>query len=81
MYGAENVIKGDINSVLIRNGFSASEFNITIKTGSSYDPKQIVSTQVWITIEKNSATKKYGLYRTDWPNDFETDLNNGYFNN
>jgi hypothetical protein len=81
MKGAEDVIKKDFNSILIRNGFSANEFKLTIETGSTYDPNQIVAIQVWITIEKNAIKKKYGLYNTDWPNDFEIDLKSGYFNN
>ncbi len=80
MHNGEDVIKKDFQNILLRNGFSAHEFKITIKNGSSYDPKQIVSAQVWITIEKNSIKKRYGLYRTNWPDDFETDLKKGYFN-
>lgn len=80
MFGGENIIKEDFQNILYRNGLSANEFTITIKNGSSYDPNQIVSTQVWITIERNSITKRYGLYRTNWPYDFEADLKNGYFN-
>ncbi len=80
MYGEEDAIKEDIRSVLNRNGYSAKEFKISIENGSSYDPNQIVGAQVWITIEKNSIKKQYELYRSDWPNDFETDLKNGYFN-
>jgi hypothetical protein len=80
MYGEEDVIKEDFRNVLFRNGYSAKEFKITIENGSSYDPNQIVGSQVWITIEKNSIKKQYELYRSDWPNDFETDLINGYFN-
>ncbi|KTC82276.1 hypothetical protein Lche_0540 [Legionella cherrii] len=80
MHNGEDVIKEDIQNILFGNGFSTHEFNITIKNGSSYDPNQIVSTQVWITIEKNSIKKQYGLYRSNWPADFETDLKNGYFN-
>ncbi|QMT59080.1 hypothetical protein [Legionella sp. PC997] len=80
MHNGEEVITKDFQSILLRNGFSTQEFKITIKNGSSYDPNQIVSTQVWITIEKDFIQKKYGLYRTNWPYDFESDLNNGYFN-
>ncbi|MCW8408585.1 hypothetical protein OQJ13_06310 [Legionella sp. PATHC035] len=80
MHDGEDVIKEDIQNILFRNGVSTHEFKITIKNGSSYDPNQIVSTQVWITIEKNSIKKQYGLYRSNWPADFETDLKNGYFN-
>lgn len=46
MHNGEDVIKEDIQNILFRNGFSTHEFNITIKNGSSYDPNQIVSTQV-----------------------------------
>jgi len=67
--------------ILQRNGFTSNEFKITTETGTSYNPSQIVGTQVWITIEKNSIIKKYRLYLADWPNEFETDLKNGYFNN
>ncbi|ARB93228.1 hypothetical protein [Legionella longbeachae] len=80
MFSGEDLIKEDFQSILYRNGLSANEFKITIQNGSSYDPNQIVGTQVWITIEKNSIKKRYGLYRTNWPDDFETDLKNGYFN-
>lgn len=81
MKGVEDVIKKDFNSILRRNGFSANEFKLTIETGSRYEPNQIVAIQVWITIENNGVKKKYGLYGNDWPNDFEIDLKNGYFNN
>lgn len=80
MFGGENLIKEDFQNILYRNGLSANEFKITIQNGSSYDPNQIVSTQVWITIERDSIKKRYGLYRTNWPDDFEADLKNGYFN-
>lgn len=80
MFSGEDLIKEDFQSILYRNGLSANEFKITIQNGSSYDPNQIVGTQVWVTIEKNSIKKRYGLYRTNWPDDFETDLKNGYFN-
>ncbi|KTD67682.1 MULTISPECIES: hypothetical protein [Legionella] len=80
MHNGDDVIRQDVQNILLRNGFSANEFTITTKNGSSYDPSQIVSAQVWITIEKNSIKKQYGLYRSNWPNDFETDLKNGYFN-
>ncbi|QEY52763.1 hypothetical protein [Legionella longbeachae] len=80
MFSGEDLIKEDFQSILYRNGLSANEFKITIQNGSSYDPNQIVGTQVWITIEKDSIKKRYGLYRTNWPDDFETDLKNGYFN-
>ena len=63
MYGEEDVIKNDIKTILFRNGFSDNEFKITIENGSSYDPHQIVSSQVWITIEKNFVKKQYGLYQ------------------
>jgi hypothetical protein len=81
MYGEEDIVKEDVNNILQRNGFSSNEFKITVETGTSYNPSQIVGTQVWITIEKNSIIKKYRLYLADWPNEFETDLTNGYFNN
>ena len=61
MYGKDDLIKEDINNVLGVSGFSPNEFKITIETGTSYEPHQIVATQVWITIEKSSKTKKYGL--------------------
>jgi hypothetical protein len=80
MYGEEDRVKEDVNDILQRNGFSPNEFKITIETGTTYNPKQIVGVQVWITVEKNSIIKKYGLYLTDWPNEFETDLKNGFFN-
>ncbi|AUH70898.1 hypothetical protein [Legionella sainthelensi] len=80
MFSGEDLIKEDFQNILYRNGLSANEFKITIQNGSSYDPNQIVGTQVWITIEKDSIKKRYGLYRTNWPDDFETDLKNGYFN-
>ncbi|VEB38522.1 Uncharacterised protein [Legionella sainthelensi] len=80
MFSGEDLIKEDFQNILYRNGLSANEFKITIQNGSSYDPNQIVATQVWITIEKDSIKKRYGLYRTNWPDDFETDLKNGYFN-
>ncbi|KTC92400.1 hypothetical protein [Fluoribacter dumoffii] len=80
MHNGEDVIIGDFQNILLRNGYSAHEFKITIKNGSSYDPNQIVSTQVWITIEKNFIKKQYGLYRSNWPDDFERDLQKGYFN-
>ncbi len=81
MYSGEDRIKEKFNGILQSNGFSPNEFNITIETGTRYDPNQIVGVQVWITIVKNSIKKKYGLYRAGWPNDFETDLKNGFFNN
>jgi len=80
MYGEKDLIKEDIRSILYRNGFSADKFKITIENGSSYDPYQIVSVQIWVTIEGNSIKKRYGVYRSNWPNDFETDLKNGYYN-
>ncbi|KTC85252.1 hypothetical protein [Legionella cincinnatiensis] len=80
MFSGENIIKEDFQNILYRNGLSANEFKITIQNGSSYDPNQIVGTQVWITIERDSIKKRYGLYRTNWPYDFEADLKNGYFN-
>jgi hypothetical protein len=80
MYGEEDVVKEDVKSILRRNGFSTEEFKIIIENGTSYEPNQIVGVQVWITVEKNSIKKQYGLYRTNWPYDFETDLKNGYFN-
>lgn len=80
IYGEEDVIKKDLKSILYRNGLSIDDFKISVKTGSSYDPTQIVASQVWITVERNSIKKRYGLYRTNWPYDFETDLKNGYFN-
>lgn len=79
MHNGEDVIRNDFQNTLYRNGFSAQEFKITIENGSSYDPHQIVSRQVWITIERNSIQKRYGLYRSNWPEDFEMDLKNGYF--
>jgi hypothetical protein len=81
MFSEENVIKEDINKILIEYGFSPDEFKITIEKGTRYDPSQIVGVQIWITIERNTLKKKYGLYRSGWPYDFETDLRNGYFNN
>ncbi|KTC87456.1 MULTISPECIES: hypothetical protein [Legionella] len=80
MYGEENVIIEDCNNILRNNGFSTDEFKITIENGTSYNPNQIVGVQVWITVEKKAIRKKYGLYRTDWPTDFEADLKNGSFN-
>lgn len=80
MYNEKDVIKEDIKNILHRNGLSEHEFKITVENGSSYDPNQIVGIQVWITIERNTIKKRYGLYRTHWPDDFETDLKNGYFN-
>jgi hypothetical protein len=80
MYGEEDVVKEDVKNILRRNGFSTEEFKIIIENGTSYDPNQIVGVQVWITVEKNSIKKQYGLYRTNWPYDFETDLKNGCFN-
>lgn len=80
MYGEEKVIIEDCNNILRNNGFSTDEFKITIENGTSYNPNQIVGVQVWIIVEKKAIRKKYGLYRTDWPNDFEADLKNGSFN-
>ncbi|ARG96945.1 hypothetical protein [Legionella micdadei] len=80
MYGEKDIIKEDIKNILYRDGFSSDEFKITIENGSSYDLNQIVAAQVWITIERNSKKKRYGLYRTNWPHDFVVDLKNGYFN-
>ncbi|STY28235.1 Uncharacterised protein [Legionella wadsworthii] len=80
MRNGEDVIKKDIQNILHRNGFSAHDFKIDVKNGTSYDPNQIVSAQVWITIVRNSIEKRYGLYRSNWPEDFEMDLKNGYFN-
>ncbi len=80
MYDEEDIIKEDVNSILQRHGLPSNEFKITIEIGSSYAPRQIVGSQVWITIAKSSIKKKYGLYLTNWPNEFETDLKNGYFN-
>jgi hypothetical protein len=77
---AEEVIKKEFKSILLRNGFSSDDFKIAVEKGSSYDPNQIVATQVWITIERNSIKKRYGLYRANWLYDFEMDLKNGYFN-
>ncbi len=77
---AENVIKEDVRGILSQHGFSADEFKITVEEGSSYAPNQIVASQVWIIMERNSIKKRYGLYRTNWPHEFETDLKQGYFN-
>lgn len=81
MYGEEDIVKEDVNGIIQRSGFSPDEFKVTIETGTSYNPSQIVGTQVWITIVKNSIEKKYRLYLADWPHEFETDLKNGHFNN
>ncbi len=80
MYGEEDVVIEDVKNILRRNGFSAEEFKIILENGTSYDPNQIIGVQVWITVEKNSIKKQYGLYRSNWAYDFETDLKNGYFN-
>lgn len=80
MYSDEDAIKEDFKNILLRNGFSTNEFEIIIKKGTSYDPNQIVGVQVWITVIRNSIKKRYELYRSNWPLDFETDLINGYFN-
>ncbi len=80
MYGEENVIKEDFRTILYRNGFSSNEFRIKVENSSSYAPKQIVDTQVWITIERGDIKKRYELYRSNWPDDFESDLKMGYFN-
>ena len=81
MYNEEDIVKEDVNNIIQRSGFSPNEFKITVETGTSYNPKQIVGTQVWITIVKNSIEKKYELYLANWPSEFEADLKNGYFNN
>ena len=46
MYGEEDIVKEDVNNILQRNGFSSNDFKITIETGTSYNPSQIVGTQV-----------------------------------
>ena len=46
MHSVDDVINEDVRAVLIGNGFSANEFNITIEHGSSYDPNQIVGAYV-----------------------------------
>jgi hypothetical protein len=81
MYGTEDAIKHEFIGILNRNGFSPHEFKITVVNGSGYDPNQIVGSQVWITIERTKIKKRYGLYRSNWPDEFETDLKSGYFNN
>ena len=50
MYGEEDIVKEDVNGIIQRSGFSPDEFKVTVETGTSYNPSQIVGTQVWITI-------------------------------
>lgn len=79
MYDEKDRIKEDVNNIIQGCGFSPNEFKITVETGITCEPTQIIGTQVWITIVKNTIEKKYGLYLDDWPNELETDLKNGYF--
>lgn len=80
MHDIENMVKNDVNNIIQSHGLSSNEFKITVEIGSDYAPMQLVGSQVWITVEKNSVKKKYGLYLNNWPDEFETDLKNGYFN-
>lgn len=80
MYDEEDIVKKDVNGIIETHGLSSKEFKITVEIGSSYAPMQIVGSQVWVTVERGSIKKKYGLYLNNWPDEFETDLKNGYFN-
>ena len=80
MYDEADIVKKDVNGIIETHGLSSNEFKITVEIGSSYAPMQIVGSQVWITVERNAIKKKYGLYLKNWPDEFEADLKNGYFN-
>ncbi|KTD17991.1 hypothetical protein [Legionella jordanis] len=84
MYDEMDAIKEDFHNVLQRNGYSPNQFEINIKRGSEYNPYQIVTIQIIITVSKNAIEKQYHLYpgwhsSSNWPADFESDLQQGVF--
>lgn len=57
MNNVEEIVKNDVNNIIQTHGLSSNEFKITVEIGSDYAPMQLVGSQVWVTVERNSVKK------------------------